>query len=326
MLLVTGGAGFIGSNVVAALNEAGRTDIVVNDVLGHDDKWRNLGKRQLADIVGPGELFGWLDGRKLECVLHFGAISDTTATDADRVIETNFRLSLRLLDWCTHARVPFIYASSAATYGDGGAGFADDWSPAALRRLRPLNLYGWSKHLFDLVVAERAANKGELPPQWAGLKFFNVFGPNEYHKGEMMSLLAKRFADAKEGRPVRLFKSHRPGIEDGDQRRDFIYVDDVVAVVRWLMQTPSVSGIFNVGTGRARSFRDLVAALFVALGRSPNIEYVDMPEAIRGQYQYFTEAKVDRLAQAGYNTGFTPLEQGVRRYVTQFLDAADRYR
>jgi ADP-L-glycero-D-manno-heptose 6-epimerase len=326
MLLVTGGAGFIGSNVVAALNEAGRTDIVVNDVLGHDDKWRNLGKRQLADIVGPGELFRWLDGRKLECMLHFGAISDTTATDADRVIESNFRLSLRLLDWCTHARVPFIYASSAATYGDGGAGFADDWSPAALRRLRPLNLYGWSKHLFDLVVAERAANKGELPPQWAGLKFFNVFGPNEYHKGEMMSLLAKRFADAKEGRPVRLFKSHRPGIEDGDQRRDFIYVDDVVAVVRWLMQTPSVSGIFNVGTGRARSFRDLVAALFVALGRSPNIEYVDMPEAIRGQYQYFTEAKVDRLAQAGYNTGFTPLEQGVRRYVTQFLDAADRYR
>jgi ADP-L-glycero-D-manno-heptose 6-epimerase len=326
MLLVTGGAGFIGSNVVAALNEAGRADIVVNDLLGADSKWRNLGKRRLADAVAPAELLRWLDGRKLDAVIHMGAISDTTATDADLVLENNFRLSLRLLDWCTAQRVPFIYASSAATYGDGSAGFSDDWSPAALQKLKPMNLYGWSKHMFDLAVVERFTKKEKLPPQWAGLKFFNVFGPNEYHKGEMMSLVAKRFDDVKAGRTVRLFKSHKPGIEDGDQQRDFIFVDDAVAVVRWLMQTPSVSGIFNVGTGKARSFRDLISAVFRALGREPKIEYVDMPEAIRGQYQYFTEAEVDNLRRAGYNAGFTPLEDGVQRYVTQYLDTADRYR
>jgi ADP-L-glycero-D-manno-heptose 6-epimerase len=326
MLLVTGGAGFIGSNVVAALNEAGRTDIAISDTLGTDDKWRNLAKRQVADVVAPAELMGWLTGRKLDSVIHMGAISDTTATDADLVLENNFRTSMRLLDWCTEARVPFIYASSAATYGDGAEGFDDDWSQAALQKLKPMNLYGWSKQLFDQAVAERVSKKEKLPPQWAGLKFFNVFGPNEYHKGEMMSLVAKRFDDAKAGRTVRLFKSHRHGIGDGEQRRDFIYVDDAVAVVRWLMQTPKVSGIFNVGTGKARSFKDLITALFGALGSAPRIEYVEMPENIRGQYQYFTQAHVESLLHAGYNAGFTSLEEGVRRYVTQFLDTADRYR
>ena len=326
MFLVTGGAGFIGSNVVAALNEAGRSDIVVNDVLGAEDKWRNLGKRRLADVVSPPDLLRWLDGRKLDAVIHLGAISDTTATDADLVMENNFRLSLKLLDWCTGARVPFFYASSAATFGDGGEGFGDECSLSALKRLKPINLYGWSKHLFDQALVERAANKDKLPPQWAGLKFFNVFGPNEYHKGEMMSLVAKRFDDAKNGRTVRLFKSHRPGVEHGDQRRDFIYVGDAVAVVRWLMETPSVSGIFNVGTGQARSFRDLIAALFQALGQEPKIEYIDMPETIRGQYQYFTQAELGNLRRAGYNAGFSSLEEGVRQYVTQFLDTGDRYR
>ena len=326
MLLVTGGAGFIGSNVVAALNEAGRTDVVVNDVLGTDQKWRNLAKRRLADVVSPADLPRWLEGRKLDAVIHMGAISDTTASDADLVIETNFRTSIRLLDWCTAARVPLIYASSAATYGEGTTGFNDDWRPAVLQELRPMNLYGWSKHLFDQAVVERFTKKDKLPPQWAGLKFFNVFGPNEYHKGEMMSLVAKRFEDAKAGRTVRLFKSHRPGIADGDQRRDFIYVDDAVAVVQWLMETPQVSGIFNVGTGQARSFRDLIASLFRALGSEPNIEYIDMPESIRGQYQYFTEARVDNLRRAGYNAGFASIEDGVKRYVTQFLNTADAYR
>ncbi|HWM49459.1 MAG TPA: ADP-glyceromanno-heptose 6-epimerase [Xanthobacteraceae bacterium] len=326
MLLVTGGAGFIGSNVVASLNDAGRTDVVVNDVLGKDGKWRNLQKRELADFVPPSDLMRWLHGRKLEAVIHMGAISATTAQDGDAVIETNFRFSLALLDWCTETRTPFIYASSAATYGDGQAGFIDDWRPAALRRLRPMNLYGWSKQLFDLAVVDRASKGHKLPPQWAGLKFFNVFGPNEYHKGEMMSLVAKCFDEAKAGKPVRLFKSHRPGIEDGDQRRDFIYVDDVVAVVNWLLATPSISGIFNVGTGAARSFRDLISSMFAALGRSPNIEYVAMPEAIRDSYQYFTEASVDNLRRAGYNAGFTSLEEGVGRYVRTFLDQPDRFR
>ena len=326
MLLVTGGAGFIGSNLVAGLNEAGQTDIAVNDALGGEGKWRNLGKRQLADVVPPGELIGWLEGRKLDAVIHLGAISDTTATDGDLVLDTNFRLSLRLLDWCTATRTPFIYASSAATYGEGKEGFDDDWSPLALRRLKPMNLYGFSKHLFDLAVVDRFAKGARLPPQWVGLKFFNVFGPNEYHKGEMMSLVAKRFDQAKSGKAVHLFKSHRDGIADGEQKRDFIYVDDAIAVMRWLLDTPAVSGIFNVGTGRAGSFRELIGAMFRALGRAPNIEYVDMPPAIRDQYQYFTQAKVENLRRAGYNAGFTPLEEGVNRYVTCFLNQPDRYR
>jgi len=326
MLLVTGGAGFIGSNVLANLNEVGHTDIAVNDSLGSEGKWRNLGSRAFAEFVPPADLLRWLEGRKLDAVVHLGAISSTTATDADLVIETNFRLSLRLFEWCASTRTPFIYASSAATYGDGGAGFSDDWSPAALRRLKPLNLYGWSKHMFDLAVVERAARKDKVPPQWVGLKFFNVFGPNEYHKGEMMSLIAKRFDEAKAGKPIRLFKSHRAGIADGEQKRDFIYVDDAVAVVRWLMETPSVSGIFNVGTGKARSFRDLMTAVFAALGKKPNIEYVDMPEAIRDTYQYFTQAEMRNVRRAGFSANFLSLEEGVKRYVRQYLDRADRFR
>jgi ADP-L-glycero-D-manno-heptose 6-epimerase len=326
MLLVTGAAGFIGSNVVASLNEAGRSNIVVNDVLGGEGKWRNLASRQFADFIPPADLMRWLEGRKLEAVVHLGAISSTTATDGDLVIEANFRLPLRLFEWCASARTSFIYASSAATYGDGEAGYSDDWSRAALRRLKPMNLYGWSKHVFDLAVVERVARKDKVPPQWAGLKFFNVFGPNEYHKGEMMSLVAKRFDDAKAGSAIRLFKSHRTGIADGEQRRDFIYVDDAVAVVRWLLETPSVSGIFNVGTGKARSFRDLMTAMFAALGRKPAIEYIDMPASIRDSYQYFTQAETTNLRRAGYNADFTPLEEAVQRYVTGYLDRPDRYR
>jgi ADP-L-glycero-D-manno-heptose 6-epimerase len=326
MLLVTGGAGFIGSNVVAALNDAGRSDVVVCDVLGSEGKWRNLAKRQLVDIVPPAELIDWLKGRKLDAVIHLGAISATTATDGDLVIETNFRLSMRLLDWCTANAVPLIYASSAATYGDGAAGFDDDSSLPALKKLRPMNLYGWSKHLFDLAVAERAANGETLPPQWAGLKFFNVFGPNEYHKGAMMSVLARRFDDLRAGRVVQLFKSHREGIADGDQRRDFIYVDDVVRVIMWLLATPSVSGLFNVGTGKARSFKDLMLAAYAALAVRPNIEYVEMPETIRNSYQYFTQGEFDRLLRAGYNGGFTTLEDAVKAYVGDYLDRPDRFR
>jgi ADP-L-glycero-D-manno-heptose 6-epimerase len=326
MLLVTGGAGFIGSNVVAALNDAGHADIVVSDVLGCDGKWRNLAKRQLADIIPPIELMDWLKGRRLDGIVHLGAISETTAIDGDLVIETNFRLSMRLLDWCTLNAVPLIYASSAATYGDGTQGFRDDQSIKALKSLQPMNLYGWSKHLFDMAVVRRAASGEKLPPQWAGLKFFNVFGPNEYHKGSMMSVLTRRFDDVKAGRTVHLFKSHREGVSDGDQRRDFIYVDDVVRVTMWLLATPSVSGLFNVGTGQARSFRDLMMAAYTALGTKPNIEYIDMPQEIRGSYQYFTQSEVDRLRGAGYNAGFTTLEDAVNQYVNGFLNRADRFR
>jgi ADP-L-glycero-D-manno-heptose 6-epimerase len=268
----------------------------------------------------------WLKGRKLDAVIHLGAISETTATDGDLVIETNFRLSMRLLDWCTANATPLIYASSASTYGDGAQGFRDEQTVPELKKLRPMNLYGWSKHLFDLAVAERVAKGEKMPPQWAGLKFFNVFGPNEYHKGSMMSVLARRFDDIKAGRGIQLFKSHREGIADGDQRRDFIYVEDVVRVMMWLLASPNVSGIFNVGTGTARSFKDLMLAAYAALGTRPNIDYIDMPEQIRGSYQYFTQSEVDRLRGAGYNGGFTTLEDAVSHYVKGFLDQPDRFR
>jgi ADP-L-glycero-D-manno-heptose 6-epimerase len=314
MLLVTGGAGFIGSNVVASLNEAGRADIAVNDSLGNDGKWRNLAGRQLADFVPPGDLQRWLDGRKLDAVVHMGAISSTTVTDGDLVMESNFLLSLRLFDWCAATRTPFIYASSAATYGDGTAGFSDDWSAAALRRFKPLNLYGWSKHTFDLAVVERVARKDRLPPQWAGLKFFNVFGPNEYHKGEMASLVGRRFEEARSGRPVRLFKSHRAGIADGEQKRDFIYVDDAVAVVRWLLATPAVSGIFNVGTGQARSFNDVANIVIARLGAGA-IDYVPVPETVVDKYQSFTQADLSGLRHAGYAENFSSLEDGIAQSI-----------
>ncbi len=326
MLLVTGGAGFIGSNLVAALNDAGRSDVVVCDTLGYDGKWRNLAKRQLADIVPPAELVSWLIGRELEAVFHLGAISETTATDGDLVIETNFRLSIRLLDWCTANDVPFIYASSAATYGDGAQGFVDDPSLDAMKQLRPMNLYGWSKLLFDKAVAERKACGAAMPPQCVGLKFFNVFGPNEYHKGSMMSVLTKRFDDMRNGTGLQLFRSHREGIADGDQRRDFIYIDDVMRVMLWLWKTPAVSGLFNVGTGEPRSFKDMMLAAYAALGTTPAIDYIDMPLAIRDSYQYFTQSDGERLRGAGYNGGFTSLEDSVAAYVNGYLATPDRYR
>ena len=327
MFLVTGGAGFIGSNIVASLNGAGASDVVVSDWFDTGDvKWRNLAKRQIADFVPPADLARWLDGRKLDAVIHMGAISDTTATDGDAVMDNNFRLSLMLLDWCTQTRTPFIYASSAATYGNGEQGFSDDWSPDALRKLRPMNLYGWSKHLFDQALVARYVKNETLPPRWVGLKFFNVYGPNEYHKGAMASVLAKVFERAKSGEPVRLFKSHRDGIADGEQRRDFIYVEDAVAVLRWHLDRGTANGIFNVGTGKAESFRDMITAMFAALKRPPNIEYVDMPEQIRGQYQYFTQAETENLRRAGFDGQFMPLANAVERYVTGYLDCADRFR
>jgi ADP-L-glycero-D-manno-heptose 6-epimerase len=325
MLLVTGGAGFIGSNLVAGLNEAGESEIAVSDFLD-PGKAPNLAKRRIAELVAPGDLSRWLTGRKLDAVLHLGAISDTTASDRDLVLGTNVDLSIELLDWCTATRTPFIYASSAATYGDGSRGFKDEWSLPALERLQPLNLYGESKHLFDLTVSRRFGRNEAMPPHWAGLKFFNVFGPNEYHKGTMASVVARVFDDAKAGKPVRLFKSYRADIADGEQRRDFIGVEDAVAVMLWFLATPSVDGIFNVGTGTARSFRAMIEAMFAALGRPARIDYIDMPPEIRDKYQYFTQADMENLRRAGYAAPFTPLEDAVARYVRDYLDRADRYR
>lgn len=326
MILVTGGAGFIGSNICADLEAAGRRDIVVADSLGREGKWRNIAKRNLRDIIFPAEIETWLTGRaKLDAVIHMGADSSTTVTDGDHIVRNNFRLSTRLWDWCAETGTPLAYASSAATYGDGALGFDDDASPGALARLRPLNLYGWSKHLFDRWAVERAA-EGHAPPQWVGLKFFNVFGPNEAHKVDMRSLVAKTTRRIAAGETITLFRSHRDGIADGEQRRDFVSVKDCSAAVTWLLDNPGVCGLYNLGTGRARSFRELILAIGSALGVEVDIAFADMPEAIRGQYQYFTEARMEKLRNTGFARPFAPLEDSVADYVRNYLMAADEYR
>jgi ADP-L-glycero-D-manno-heptose 6-epimerase len=255
-----------------------------------------------------------------------GAISSTTEPDVDLIIETNLRLSSSLWGWCAGTGTRFIYASSGATYGDGSEGFDDDPSPEAMAGLRPLNAYGWSKHLFDRRVIRAVREERVVPPQWAGLKFFNVYGPNEYHKGGMQSVVSQKFAAAAAGEPVTLFRSHRDDVEDGGQLRDFIFVDDCVQVVLWLLDNPDVSGIFNVGTGTARSFRELAEALIAAVGSASPIEYIDTPEAIRPNYQYYTCARMERLREAGYDRPFTSLENGVTAYVQNYLMQPCRYR
>jgi ADP-L-glycero-D-manno-heptose 6-epimerase len=326
MLVVTGGAGFIGSVLAAALNEAGRSDLVIVDRFGHDEKWRNIAKRDFFEIVPVEALHSWLErfGGEVEAIFHLGAISATTFTDADEIIANNLNYSIALWRWCAAAKRPLIYASSAATYGDGTAGFDDAGGIDAFKRLRPMNLYGWSKHAFDLWALRQAA-AGAAPPHWAGLKFFNVFGPNEYHKGDMMSLVAKNYRKVAAGETIRLFKSHRPDYRDGEQRRDFVYAKDCVAAMLWLWRQGRDSGIYNIGSGEARSFLDLMNALGTACGRAPNIEFVDIPPEIRPNYQYFTEATLTRLRQAGYNAPFTPLEAAVTDLVTHHLAQSDPY-
>jgi ADP-L-glycero-D-manno-heptose 6-epimerase len=328
VIVITGGAGFIGSNLVAALEERGEHDLVVCDRLGSDGKWRNIGKRELSAIVPPEALLDFLDdhGREINSLFHLGAISATTERDADLIAATNFTLSQRLWEWAAATETRFIYASSAATYGDGEAGFDDDFSVAALARLRPLNAYGWSKHLFDRRVARLLEYHGQRPAQWAGLKFFNVYGPNEYHKGAMQSVAVQIYRRAANGEAARLFRSHRDGIPDGGQKRDFIYVRDAVDMMLWLYDHPAVNGLFNIGSGSAQSFAGLAQAVFRAMGREPRIDYVDTPAEIRDKYQYFTEARMDRLRAAGYDKPATSLENGVVDYVQRYLAAPDPYR
>lgn len=328
MLVITGGAGFIGSNIAATLEDADRGPISICDRLRHGEKWRNIAKRALADLVDPDALFDVLDAGKHEiaAVIHMGAVTATTETDGDRIIETNFRLSARLWSWCARHGVPFIYASSAATYGAGENGFDDAFSAEALARLRPLNLYGWSKHLFDRWVFDQLAAGRPAPPQWVGLKFFNVYGPNEAHKGPQASVIAGIQPRIAAGETARLFASHHPRVADGGQRRDFVWVGDCADVVLWLLDHPQVSGLFNCGSGQARSFLDLAHAAFAAAGRTPEIEFVPTPGQIRDKYQYFTEARMDRLRATGYDRAFTSLEDGVATYVQCYLAAADPYR
>ncbi len=325
MIVVTGGAGFIGSNVVAVLIAHGRGDLAVCDRMGEGEKWRNLEKSGIREVIAPEELLGFLDGRagNVEAVVHMGAVSSTTETDAALLRRENVRFPLALWRWCAANGVRLIYASSAATYGDGTAGFDDDGSVAALARLRPLNPYGRSKNLFDRRVARLVADGAPRPPQWAGLRFFNVYGPGEGHKGPMRSVVVQVYEQAVAGGPVRLFRSHRADISHGGQKRDFVYVADCAHVVLWLLDNPDVNGLFNLGTGVARTFEDLAHAVFAALAAKPAIVYIDTPPEIRARYQYFTEAKMARLRSAGFDAPFTPLEAGVAEYVQRYLVPGD---
>ena len=296
LILITGGAGFIGSNLVAGLTAAGDYDIAVCDRLGpaEDGKWRNLSKHSIVDFIAPETMFDWLAAHadEVEAVIHMGAISSTTEPDADLIVHTNFTLSKDLWRWCATNSARLIYASSAATYGDGALGFKDEDDLQSLARLRPLNAYGWSKALFDL-YARREASRGHAPHQWSGLKFFNVYGPNEYHKGSMKSVVAQIWPTARIGRTVTLFKSHHPDYADGGQLRDFVYVKDIEQVVAWLLAHHEVNGVFNLAAAGRRTFKDLAEATFKAAGDAPKIAYVDTPETIRDKYQYFTEGRHD---------------------------------
>ena len=328
IIFVTGGAGFIGSNIVAKLAEDPSLDVVVCDRLREAElgKWRNIAKHPIGDFVAPEAMFEWLEKRwrDVELVVHMGAVSSTTEPDADKIIHSNFTLSRDLFRWCADHQRRFIYASSAATYGDS-TDFRDRDDLEWLAGLRPLNTYGWSKALFDLFAARQAA-RDYAPPQWVGLKFFNVYGPNEEHKHSMKSVASQIWPKVRDGHSVQLFKSYREGVPDGGQTRDFVYVRDVADVIGWLAKNEQVNGIYNLGSGTARTFEDLARAVFTAAGREPEIEYTPMPPAIRDKYQYFTQAKMERLQAAGYNQPMTTLEDGVSDYVKRYLSQPDPYR
>lgn len=316
-VIVTGGAGFIGSAFIWKLNREGIDGILVVDRLGTGDKWKNLVGLRFEDWIHKDAFSRMIVEDRVpfdaDAVVHMGACSSTTERDADYLLENNTRFTRRLCDWALARGARFLYASSAATYGGGEAGFSDR---ADLERLRPLNMYGQSKHLFDL-----HAHRNGLFDRIAGVKFFNVFGPNEYHKGEMASVVFKAFHQVKETGRMRLFRSHRPDFADGGQVRDFVYVKDCVEVLWWLLCHGEANGLFNLGTGRGRSFNDLASALFCAMGMPVSVDYIPMPEALRGKYQYFTEARMEGLAGAGCPLAFRSLEEAVADYVSLHLEA-----
>jgi ADP-L-glycero-D-manno-heptose 6-epimerase len=314
-IVVTGAAGFIGRNTVAELNARGFDDLLLVDVLGKNEKWRNLVGLRFEDLLDATDFCNLVTAKKapkVEAVIHLGACSSTTEGDADFLLRNNYRYTRALSEWCLDQKARFIYASSAATYGDGSRGYSDE--DDVTRSLHPLNMYGYSKHMFDLW-----ALKSGLFDRIVGLKYFNVFGPHEEHKGDMRSVVHKAFEQIQLNAEVALFKSYRPGINDGQQKRDFIYVRDAVNVTLHFLEHRNRSGLFNCGSGLARTWRDLATAVFHALRIPPNVRFVDMPESLREKYQYFTQANMAKLGQAGYTAAFTTLEDGVQEYVTSYL-------
>ena len=331
MIIVTGAAGMIGSAMVWNLNEMGRNDIIVVDKLRTEEKWLNLRKRDYADWVDRDELFNWLanpaNAGKITGVVHMGACSATTERDGDFLMENNYGYSKKLWDFCAARQIPYVYASSAATYGAGELGYNDDVTPEELKKLQPLNKYGYSKKIFD----DWAFKQSIAPKQWCGLKFFNVYGPQEYHKGRMASMVFHTFNQYRDNGGVKLFKSHKEGFKDGEQLRDFVYLKDVVDVMYFLLTEKVESGVYNIGTGEARSFLDLSMATMRAASNNPElkvedvVEFIPMPEDLRGRYQYFTQASMEKLKRTGYTKKFTSLEEGVKDYVQNYLAKEDSY-
>ncbi len=313
--VVTGGAGFIGSNIVRELNARGEHDILVVDRLNNGEKWKNLVGLLYEDYIDKESLFSYLNRKalkKIEAVYHLGACSATTETDAAYLAENNYRYSRELCSKCLDVGTRFVYASTAATYGDGSLGYSDAHSDAA--KYQPLNMYGYSKHMFDLWALRSGAFRSI-----AGLKYFNVFGPGEAHKGDMRSVVHKSFGQIRATGRVQLFKSHRPDYRDGEQVRDFIYVKDAVDMTLWLGEHAAISGVFNCGTGQPRTWVDLVKAVFHAMNLVPKIEFIDMPIHLQGKYQYHTCAVMDKIRSAGYPADFRTLEAGVKEYVCNEL-------
>ncbi|HOC61259.1 MAG TPA: ADP-glyceromanno-heptose 6-epimerase [Smithellaceae bacterium] len=322
MIIITGGAGFIGSAFAWKLNQEGIDDIIIVDRLGTSDKWRNLVNLHYVDYLHSDDFLQRIckDDLPFEvsAVVHMGACSSTTERNAEYLWKNNFLYTRTVAEWSVRRGIRFIYASSAATYGDGESGFSDDLS--RIKMLKPINMYGYSKQVFDLWVLRHRMDR-----KMAGIKFFNVFGPNEYHKGDMTSVIYKAFHQIRETGKVCLFKSYQPQYPDGGQMRDFVYVKNCVDILWWLLQNPVVNGIFNVGTGKARTWNDLIKAVFAAMDKQKNIEYIEMPDSIRHQYQYFTQAEMDKLKESGCLIDFFTLEDSVRDYVVNYLQNHDPY-
>ena len=323
-ILLTGAAGFIGSYLLGYLNKHGFENIIIVDDFSEEDKWLNFDSKKYIDKVDRENLFDWLNetDRHIDLVFHLGARTDTTEFDYSVHEKLNVGYSKKIWNYCTEKKIPLVYASSAATYGSGELGYKDDHD--IVEKLHPLNPYGISKNEFDkwALKASRESGVGSresAPPFWSGLKFFNVYGPNEYHKGRMASMVFHGFNQIKKTGKIKLFRSHKPEYKDGEQLRDFIYVEDVAKVCFWLMNNAITSGLYNLGTGKARTFNDLANATFTAMGKEPAIEYIDMPEDIRDKYQYFTEADMNKLRNAGYTAKFFSLEDGVKDYVKNYL-------
>jgi len=315
MIVVTGAAGFIGSYLVGKLNQAGYTDLILVDRFDDPSKDINLFQKKYKKFIDRDKFFKWLikNAADVDFIFHMGARTDTVGLEPDLYQQLNLIYSQRLWNICSEIQVPLLYASSAATYGNGEVGFSDNHSNVS--NLRPLNLYGWSKHDFDVWALKQV----RTPPFWTGLKFFNVYGPNEYHKGRMASVVYHAFNKIKETGKMKLFRSHHKDYQDGEQSRDFIFVEDIADVMLFFMKNQEHCGIYNVGTGKARSFLDLANAVFKSMSINPDISFVDTPVDLRGRYQYFTEAEVEKLREVGYKKTFTSLEEGVDVYVGKYL-------